>query len=93
MIITLHGTPTIPNLYDSIAIESGYTPDQIENYDCTKLLVSSDIQEIIFEFMKSEGMSDFSIGTMWLIYGPKTDEKLIGMEVEVQDGFFTFKEV
>lgn len=72
----------IVDLYNIIAGQLGYDPEKC-NYDCRKIEVSESIYDIISE--EYEDKEAFAMH--WLIYGPKVNKDLIGMEVSIQDGF------
>jgi hypothetical protein len=65
----------------------GYAHIATLRYDCTKIDVSCNIQELIFEHYKSLGYNAESIGMNWVLYGPKADGSLEDFEVVVEDGF------
>lgn len=74
---------SIPTLYSLVAIKLGADINENTRYDCTKLCVSQDIQDKIFD------SDDDKVGMAmrWVIYGPKAIDSLSYREVEVEDGF------
>lgn len=81
---------SISAIYKAATVAAGFSADDVENWDCTKIIVSADIYNAYKAYMVSEGQ-ELSVGSMWLICGPKTSDKLHGGEVEIQDGFIQMK--
>ena len=79
----------ISSLYDVIALAIEPEAD-VENllYDCTKICVSSGIWDRFFNRMEQKGYTKADVAMYWCIHGPKVDEKLTGLEVEIYEGFF-----
>ena len=74
---------SITNLYELVAINLGVDVNEKTRYDCTKICVSQDIQDKIFD----EYWDKLAISMAWSNYGPKTIEGLPYRTVEVEDGF------
>lgn len=82
---------SISKLYANIATKSGIDDNTVATYDCTELEVSEEVFNLVRAYyMESEGSSAEDVGMMWLIFGPKVNNKLKDYEVEVFDGFFNF---
>lgn len=77
----------ISAIYDAAAVAAGKDSACIK-YDCRRILVSKDIFDAYCTYMESVGQKD-SIGTHWLLFGPKVRESLPTSTVEIQEGFFT----
>ena len=81
---------TLIEFYEKIAIAAGYAAKDISKmqFDCTKLCVSTDIKDHIFNIMKEKQMTDFQKAEIWICFGPKTDSSLSQGSVNVEPGFF-----
>lgn len=87
----------IVQLFDTVAREIGYRNTSELNYDCRKINVAKNIQDMFYEFYtqlvrKADSKmpdSDIQVGiTMTLaMSGPKVDETLADNEVEIFEGF------
>lgn len=78
----------IVKFYDAVALELGYKNTDNLNYDCTKILVSSKIQEVILNYYKDVECQDADYtGMIWVAYGPKAIAEWDGYKVQVEDGF------
>lgn len=82
-------TGSIPNLFKAVAKKLlSRDLNEDEHYDCSKILVSNNISDAIFDYMENtEGIDKITAGMLWLCYGPKTSESLREDEVEVEDNF------
>ncbi len=60
-------------------------------YDCSLINISNNIQEKWFSYYGRQGNSKSSIIMFLVMSGPKVDEKLKDNEVEIFNGFATFK--
>ena len=88
----------IGELYDAVAYKAtaeGIIGAGEYRYDCTKIVVSNQIADLVEQYYQANCTSDWKLafGMDWCCYGPKVDESLTGMEVEIQDGFFKEEEV
>ena len=82
---------SIRYLYANIANASGVDDSTVTTYDCKELEVSEDVYNQVKEYYQvAEGLDNDNIAMIWLIYGPKVNDKLKDYEVEVFDGFFNF---
>lgn len=79
---------SIPEIYEQVARDVGYPTTSMTKFDCRKILVSEDIQEKVFDFLRSSGSDEASIGMMWCFAGPKTEKQLPKGHVCIMDGFF-----
>jgi phage gp16-like protein len=87
----------VVELFDSIARQMGYKNASELNYDCTKINVAKNIQDMFYEFYtqltkeadNTISDSDIRIGITMLLAmsGPKVDENLAENEVEIFEGF------
>ena len=87
----------IVQLYDRVARQIGYKNTHELNYDCRKINVAKNIQDMFYEYYtklvrnadSKTPDSDIQIGiTMTLaMSGPKVDETLEDNEVEIFEGF------
>lgn len=77
----------IVDLYNAVAIVSGYKVTEDTRFDCRKINCSKHIQNNIFEYYKSKGMEATSIGMNWCCFGPKALDELDTYDVEFEDGF------
>lgn len=77
---------TIIQMYQEVAKVAGHKVTQQTKFDCTKIMVSTHIQDNIFEYYKSIGMRDDEIAMAWCIFGPKADEGLGACEVAFTEG-------
>lgn len=73
---------SIVSFYDRVAEAIGVDPSTVE-YDCRKISVSKER----FEAISSNYKDAEHFGMYWACYGPKTDERLTGDEVEIEEGF------
>ena len=79
--------------YDTVATMLGCTDTSKANYNCTKINVSSSIQQGFFDYYKELNSHmpareiDMAVAMMLLGSGPKEDVTLKANEVEVFDGF------
>ena len=76
----------IADFYDRCATALGYNPDNVR-YDCRKVEVSPDRFDTIKAHYVNKGVSIEGIAQAWIMYGPKTNEDLIGKTVKIQEGF------
>ena len=79
---------SIVSFYDNVAETLGLDKDSV-HYDCTKIDVSKNIQENIFNGWEKMGAPDLEIGMAWCNSGPKTDDKLPPDTIRIEHGFFT----
>ena len=77
------GFDSITSLYDLVAKTMGITVIDNTRYACTKICVSQDIQDKIFDSYWEK----IAISMAWLNYGPKAIEDLPYRTVEIEDGF------
>ena len=83
---------SLPIFYDIIAEKLGYNPqDSKTNYDCRKILISEEIQNLIFDYYHKQQYSDEEIGVMWVYCGSKTNETLKNYDVKVFKDFIFYK--
>ena len=78
---------SIPAIYRATAVAAGKKPGKV-HYDCRHIMVSKDIFDAYEAYMEAIGCKE-AIGSEWMIYGPKVNEKLPEATVEIEDGFFT----
>ena len=81
-----HCKCAITPFYENVALVLGKDPFNLM-YECTKINVSKNVQDLIFEYYKAEGAQDYEICMRWCCFGPKVDETLEDFEVEIFDGF------
>ena len=79
---------SIPEIYEQAARDVGYPTTPKTKFDCRKILVSEDIQDKAFDYLRSNGYDEASIGMMWCCAGPKVEKQLPKGHVCVMDGFF-----
>lgn len=87
----------IVQLFDSIARDIGYKNAHELNYDCRKINVAKNIQDMFYEYYaqltkeadKTMPDSEIKVSTTMLLAmcGPKVDEELADNEVEIFEGF------
>ena len=87
----------VVELFDSIARQMGYINADELNYDCRKINVAKNIQDMFYEFYTQltkeadDTMpdSDIKVGITMLLAmsGPKVDKNLADDEVEIFEGF------
>ena len=82
----------IQGFYDNVAIALGKDSSNLV-YECTKINVSTRVQELIFAFYESAWAQNFEMGMWWCCFGPKVDENLEAFEVEIFDGFCAEEEM
>lgn len=86
-------TFSISALFDHFAEAMGYKNVSALRYDCTRILVSTAIQNEFFAAYKENGTPEAAIGMAWLLWGPKAtindDERFL---IEPQEGFIIEKE-
>lgn len=73
----------------AVAWAAGTAPGSTD-YDCRRLFVSADINRAFCEHMKRTEMEE-AIGAVWMIYGPKVSEGLIGSSFFTLDCFFELR--
>ena len=78
---------SIVSFYDNVSETLGLDKDSV-HYDCTKIDVSKNIQENIFNGWEKLGAPDLEIGMTWCNSGPKTDDKLPQDIIRIDHGFF-----
>ena len=66
--------------------------DDISSLDCTRILVSSDIQDTWIEAMSQAGHPSESIMMTLANWGPKADDSLEAHTVVLQDGALQFND-
>ena len=82
---------SILGLYANIATASGIDDSTVTTYDCKELEVSEDVFNSVKAYYKEqEKLEGDDFAMIWIIYGPKVNDKLKDYEVEVFDGFFNF---
>ena len=53
MRVTIDAEPmTIMELYNKVAVAAGLNPDDVESFDCTKILVAKNLQDAVIEKYK-----------------------------------------
>ncbi len=79
------------DFYNNICIAAGQDSSNIDlRFDCTKIHVTSSIQEQIFKYYKTTCHStDEGFAALWVLYGPKADLEEDGYFVQIDEGFFT----
>jgi len=77
----------IVSFYDNVAQTLGFDKDKVL-YDCTKIDVSKNIQDNIYEVWEKMGAPDAEIAITWLNSGPKADDKLPDDTIRISHGFF-----
>lgn len=75
---------TIVGLYNRVAVEMN---EVASSYDCTKIEVSTNIMDKIFNRMERDGYSPETRAMLWCCYGPKENKNLPDNTVDVQEGF------
>lgn len=83
---------SISQVYQNAADRLGITVADDEVFDCTKITVSKEIQEEIFQYYKEHNYDAENIGMLWVCVGPKTDDNLGEYEMEVSDGWIVKEE-
>ena len=78
---------TIIHLYETVAKLSGYEVTDNTHYDCTKITVSRNIQELIYDYYEDGGCELWEINMGWLNGGPKTDDSLPNDTAVIEEGF------
>lgn len=81
------------DFYNEVATKLGCTDTSKANYNCTKLNISSEIQQGFYDYYKSinpnlnEEEITMDVTVLLAIKGPKVDKALKPNEIEVFDGF------
>lgn len=81
------------DFYNEVATKLGCTDTSKANYNCTKLNISSEIQQGFYDYYKSinpnlsEKEITMGVTLILLDKGPKVDKALKPNEIEVFDGF------
>lgn len=93
----LHKNYSIIELYETVAMEMGYTNTKELQFDCRKINVAKNIQEGFYAYYAelakitdphvSETEVRVEITMLLAMGGPKVNEDLADYEVEVFDGF------
>lgn len=78
----------LQEFYEEVVTLAGFDAEPYKRFDCTKILVSADVQNYIMDGYKNRGAEDFEICMIWCCYGPKVDETLSGSEVLIKPGFY-----
>ena len=78
----------LPAFYAHVAQEFGYHISGDTKFDCTRLLVSKNIQEQIFAHYYALGYDKTDVSGTWLLLGPKVDKTLLPNQVGVLPWFF-----
>lgn len=91
----------IPELYDAIAAALGYDiADENIRYECRKVCISENIQNMLWEAYKMKKPQAFfidkeraslEVNRRLLLYGPKVDHSLPDNTVRTQEGFAFFE--
>lgn len=86
-------TFSISALFDHFAEAMGYKNVSALRYDCTRILVSTAIQNEFFAAYKENGTPAAAARMIWCLAGPKAtindDERFL---IEPQEGFIIEKE-
>ncbi len=93
---------SVVGFYDVIAEELGHDiTDERIRYDCNKIYVSLDIQELFYEsyealwpekFLWNRDSATLSVTMMLASGGPMINRKLEPYTVEIEEGFVTYVE-
>lgn len=84
---------SLPCFYRAVADAAGYTETEDTLYDCTRILVASNVQNAIIRYYEttSPELSREQVITLLLLSGPKVDAGLKENEVVIQEGFISKK--
>lgn len=83
----------ITEFYEYIAGELGFNNDNNLSYDCRKIEISKEIQDVIYQTYQNlnpdipKNSVNLEVTKIMLIYGPKAYEHLKSNEVIVLEGF------
>lgn len=84
---------SLPCFYRAVAETAGYTETENTMYDCTRILVASNVQNAIIRYYETTypEASREQVITLLLLSGPKVDAELKENEVVIQKGFISEK--
>ncbi len=84
---------SLPCFYRAVAEAAGYTETEDTMYDCTRILVASNVQDAIIRYYEttSPELSREQVITLLLLSGPKVDAELKDNEVVIQERFISEK--
>ena len=68
------------------------TYDEVEQLDCTRILISADIQDDWIETIRAQGREDESIMMMLANWGPKAAKHLNPNTVVLEEGALRFSD-
>ena len=78
----------IYSFYANVARKAGIPISYEPCFDCSKIRVTSNVKDAIFNFYQEKGVeSTNELIVMWLSSGPKTDLEEDGYFAEIEDGF------
>ena len=84
---------SLPCFYRAVAEAAGYTETEDTMYNCTRILIASNVQDAIIRYYGTafpEATKE-QILTLLLLAGPKVDSELKENEVVIQTGFIGTK--
>ena len=84
---------SLPRFYRAVAEAAGYTETEDTMYDCTRILVASNVQDAIIRYYEttSPELSREQVITLLLLSGPKVGAELKENEVVIQERFISEK--
>lgn len=85
----------ITKFYENCADILGVKVTDKTLFDCKKICVSGPVQMFIFQWYAEDSDTaqyDQAIGTMWLMYGPKTSINSDALIFSVEPGFIVERE-
>lgn len=80
---------SLQEVFQFIAEQANLEVTESTKFDCREILVSSEIESIVFDYYKYLGYSYSTIIDIWLCYGPKTDKTLERDKVLISEYFLT----